>query len=387
MNKKKIVFISYHNWETKRQGGFHKLAEGALERGLNAVFFSFSRPYYSIFKKNERLNSSVFFNLIRGQSFNIDGSEIVNVTFPTLDLPIIIDRFLPKLFSVFLRTNSFQSFKNFKEKYLSNTDYFVIESNESVLLFDKLKKHFPNSLFIYRPSDPIVTQTNNYLVDFERKIIENSDWNFIVNDQGAAIYKKNFVLGNNYSILPNGVDTELYTKSYPIPNILRKRSNILYVGARDIEWELILFASKKLTDRNFIVITPSLPPIKILKQYKCQENIEFINGILPNEVPQYVTNCDIIMVPNPRERYKKMPWGITAKYYQAMVANKPIVAFHDTSELMNYGIKCTYSYYDFVEEIKNIDFNKEYKYNHDFLDWIEVKNKFYIKLEQLSLEK
>jgi hypothetical protein len=39
----KIVFLTYHNWESKRQGGFHKLAEGACERRFETVFFSFPK--------------------------------------------------------------------------------------------------------------------------------------------------------------------------------------------------------------------------------------------------------------------------------------------------------------------------------------------------------
>lgn len=47
----KITFITYHNWETKRHGGFHAFAEYTCRLGIETMFFSFSRPYYIRWKK------------------------------------------------------------------------------------------------------------------------------------------------------------------------------------------------------------------------------------------------------------------------------------------------------------------------------------------------
>ena len=55
----KITFITTHNWDTKRQGGFHKFAEATAAAGIETVFFSFPRPYYGLFMKREQLNPQI----------------------------------------------------------------------------------------------------------------------------------------------------------------------------------------------------------------------------------------------------------------------------------------------------------------------------------------
>ena len=47
---KQIVFITTHNWQTKRLGGFHKFAEATAAKGMETIFFSFPRPYYGYYE-------------------------------------------------------------------------------------------------------------------------------------------------------------------------------------------------------------------------------------------------------------------------------------------------------------------------------------------------
>ena len=116
-----------------------------------------------------------------------------------------------------------------------------------------------------------------------------------------------------------------------------------------------------------------------------RRNINSISGISPSEVPSYVTNASVIIIPYPQEIYKTKPWGVTAKYYQAMAANKPIIAFHDTPALAAYGIHCTYDYDSFLEKLKCIDFSKTAEYEFDFKgkDWSTITDSFFKKIESL----
>ena len=68
----KIVFITSHNWDTRRQGGFHKLAEAACRAGLETVFFSFPRPYYGLLLKREQLNAEVIKKLSAGARYELE---------------------------------------------------------------------------------------------------------------------------------------------------------------------------------------------------------------------------------------------------------------------------------------------------------------------------
>ncbi|WP_373943590.1 hypothetical protein [Polaribacter sejongensis] len=201
----------------KDRGGFHKFAEYTSKIGVETVFFSFARPYYSLFKKTERLNKKVLFELTKGKEYKVGSNSLLNITFPTLALPGPLRKFIPESLDVFLQRFSFKSFNKFSSKYLANSNYFIFESNESLLLFDKIKKKFPDSKLIYRPSDPILTETsNNYLGKLEKKVICKADLVLIVNKEGLDLYRKaiaDFDSIVKYKLLSNGVDLESYKKN------------------------------------------------------------------------------------------------------------------------------------------------------------------------------
>lgn len=388
----KITFISFHNWETNRQGGFHKFAESCAMAGMDVVFFSFSRPYYTFYKKDERRNFSVIRRLCRGVAYNIVNSNvpIKNFTWPTFQLPYRLQMFLPDCINDWLNTHSFVPFDRIEKEHLCNTDIFVLESCEAVELFDILKRYNPESKFIYRPSDPLVALHNSKyyrnIINKEWNVLQKSDLTFLVNEEGLKLYRThypNFDSLVKYKILSNGVDFSKYRMNYVKPQLLQLPNTILYVGAREIEWDLVLYAAERTPDCNYIVVCPEKPPIHFVKTPL--KNVFFVNGIPSDEVPSWVTNCDLVMVPNPKGWYKTWPWGITAKYYQAMSAGKKIVAFEDTESLKKYGVLVSYTYDDFVMSVKNAMnlCNSQLSYDIQDKDWKFITQRFVSEIKYL----
>lgn len=388
----KIVFVTFHNWETKRIGGFHRLAENAAKLGHEVVFFSFQRPYYIYFKNEERLNKNVLKKLIKGVEYNVEGHKILNITWSTFRLPQPFYKYCPSIINKWLNTHSVINFKRFNERYLSNTDVFVFESSAGEEIFDMIRELNPNSILTYRPSDPrMIDGASLDTVELEKHIITNSDYVFIVNKAGYEIYKRNiedFDTKVKYSILPNGVDTHKFKQKYDCPELLTKKNTALYVGARVIEWNLIIKAAKCCNDINFIIICPEIPNPKIQSIINSMTNLYYVPGISPDDVPKWVTNCNIYIVPNPTGWYKIKPWGITAKYYQAMAAKKAIVAYEDTDELANYGVFVSHNYDDFINDLKKaIMIKREINYNYNLNDWEVISTIFINKLNSLCLKK
>lgn len=421
----KIVFITTHNWETKRLGGFHKFAEVSALAGSDVVFFSFPRPYYGYFLHREQINKDVINRLKKGVTYNIEkqtddtstGSDeahfvgkILNVTFPTFRLPDFVGKILPDALMNFLLTHSFVSFEKFASLFLQNTDCFVFESCEGVALLPKIKKCFPQAKIVYRPSDPMVYDSVPDRVKMlERQMLYAADINLIVNDEGVAAYKKaitDFDARVNYKVLSNGIDIESYKRKYDVPKLLQKPNTILYVGAWAVEWNLIFSAARELPYCNFIVVCPNYPSDEIQTQVQAASNVEYVPGILPKDVPAWITNCSVVMVPYVTDFYKGRPLGITAKYYQAMAAGKPIVAYSDTPKLADVGVAVTYTYEDFICKVR--DFitaaadaacddgtdQKAYEYNFDLKgrEWKTVTEKFFDEIKnivnmQLTTEK
>lgn len=371
----KITFVTYHNWDTKRQGGFHKFAEAAALAGHEVVFFSYPRPYYICFKHNERLNGTVLRLLKKGTKYDVGpDASLVNCTWPTLSVPGPLRRFIPQIIVDSLEEKSLSPFRSFCEKFIIGTDCFVLES-VGLSLYDKLKSHFPNAKFVYRPSDPVMIPTaSTKLIALEKNILLECDKALIVNRKGVELYRKNipdFEKKVNYEIISNGVDSAAYKLKYECPEELNRQNTALYMGAYPPNMDVVFYAAERLEYVNFIIVCPEPLLEKDYLKLNNFKNIIYVPGVSPSNVPAWITNANLIIVPKPENVYKYKPWGILAKHYQAMVACKPIVTYHDTEELIKYGISVTYSKDDFTNSIsKHIhDGSVCYNFDSDNMDW------------------
>lgn len=381
---KKIVFITTHNWDTKRQGGFHKFAEATALAGIETVFFSFPRPYYGYLMKREQLNPQIIKTLKKGVRYEVGQGAVLNVTFPTLRLPDAAGRFLPDGLMNFLLKKSLGSFRSFAKKFLAEADCFVFESCEGVAFVDKIRALFPQARIIYRPSDPLVyASVPERVRALERHILYTADLSLIVNQEGVEAYRASvpdFDQKVRYQVLSNGIDLASYKKSYPVPAQLEKKQSVLYVGAWEVEWPLLFEAAQKLPECNFVVVCPNYPADKVLNQVEAVENLTYVPGIKPDQVPAWITNCSVVMVPYVTDFYKDRPLGITAKYYQAMAAGKPIVAYCDTPKLADVGVTVTYCYEDFITAIQQAlaKGSQQYQFDLQGREWSEICRRFVV---------
>ncbi|QQO09801.1 glycosyltransferase [Breznakiella homolactica] len=340
----------------------------------------------------KKLKKGVSYKIIQSQdNYSVDTksttdtastASILNITLPTFRLPDAAGKLLPDfLMNFFLRT-SLQSFNRFSRKFLAGTDCFVFESCEGIALIDKIKKRFPGAKIVYRPSDPMVYGgVPERVKKLERIMLFAADLVLLVNEEGLSAYRKElpeFDCRVSYKILSNGIDIESYKKSYPVPDILRRNNTILYVGAWGVEWELLFRAADATPDFNYIVVCPNYPPKQIKKKSLQYKNLLYVPGIPPAEVPAWITNCSVVMVPYETGFYEDRPLGITAKYYQAMAAGKPIVAYHDTPKLAESGVCVTYSYDDFIAAVKvaAAEHTKNYSFNLEGREWKAITERF-----------
>lgn len=386
---KKITFITGHNWKSNRLGGFHKFAEAACENGIETVFFSFPRPYYSYFQHQELYNKKTIKELQKGLTYDVGKSKLHNVTISTLKLPNSANRiFSDEMMNAFERF-SFSSFKKFSKKWLSGTDVFVFESCDGMIYLKKLKKMFPDAKFIYRPSDPLMYDgALSRYVKNETEMVMGADLNIIVNKEGLDLYSRkipDFQTKAKYTLLSNGVDIDSYEKTYEKPELLNKENTVLYVGAWEVEWPLLFKAAETNPEFNYIVVCPNFPAEEIQEKVKSFPNLFYVPGIKPEEVPAWITNCNVVMVPYVTDFYKNRPLGITAKYYQAMASHKPIVAYCDTPKLTEAGAVVTYSYDDFIKAVQNAvkQKNADYEFNLDDRKWSSITRKFFELIEKI----
>ena len=256
-----------------------------------------------------------------------------------------------------------------------------------MIFIDNLKKMFPDAKMVYRPSDPLMYDgALSRYVKNESHLMKTVDFNIIVNNEGLDLYRRkieNFENTIKYTVLSNGVDIESYEKIYDCPEILKKPNTILYVGAWEVEWNLLFEAANANADFNYVVVCPNFPSGEIQEKVKTYKNLFYVPGIPPAEVPAWITNCSVVMVPYVTDFYKNRPLGITAKYYQAMAAHKPIVSYCDTPKLADVGVSVVYSYADFISAVRNAVQQKTCSYTFDLSNrrWENITARF---LEILS---
>lgn len=377
MKIKKITFITYHNWKTKRHGGFHQFAEYTCQQGIDTLFFSFSRPYYIAFKKEERQNFEVLQLLIRGCRYNVGGNNLLNFTWPTMALPGFLRRYIPSKINKWLMCHSFIPFKAIVNKWLKGTDCFVFESCDAVFLADLIKKYFPIAQIVYRPSDPLVDFSNEkYEINAEKHLISLADKILLVNEESLSVYKEKYpelFVPNKYYVVSNGVSITNYLKKYDCPEVLKNGLTALYIGAFSVDWALMIQAAQQLPQITFVIITPHLLGHSLQEKIRRFSNLIYIPGIAPTEVPMWITNANIIIQPFCDEmcHFDKKCLGLTAKNYKAIAAKKPIVTYKIPMHLSKYGLITTDTYEDFINAVSEniLKGDIEYNININDKDW------------------
>lgn len=386
---KKITFITAHNWQSKRLGGFHKFAEAACENGIETVFFSFPRPYYALFMKSELFNKKAIKSLQKGIDYTVGKSILHNITYVTLRLPNFFGKFLGDSIMNKLLCFSFVPFKKFAKKWLDGTDIFVFESADGIAFIDKLKKMYPNSKFVYRPSDVIMYDGSlPRFANLERNVLVKADLSVFVHPGYEGFYSArvpDFYNKVKFVTISNGVDIEPFEQKYPAPAPLQKSNTALYIGAWPVDWNLIFNCSVKLPDYNFVIVCPNKPSNDILAKLSEYKNVEYIPGIMPNKIPQWMTNCDVFIVPYDKKVRTNRGLGVTAKYYQAMAAQRPIIAYNEIQAVGDVGIPLSYTEEEFSAKLKAAmgTAPKKYDYNLEERRWSFVKAQFINTMKQL----
>lgn len=96
-------------------------------------------------------------------------------------------------------------------------------------------------------------------------------------------------------------------------------------------------------------------------------------------VPCFIANSDVVIIPYPNMKGRMKTLGVIAKFYQAMAANKPIIAYNYSDVVEEFGVIVAHDYDSFVLELSKAMSNKNkvyYKIDLDTKDWNFVTSKF-----------
>ncbi|PQJ28059.1 glycosyltransferase [Rubritalea profundi] len=380
--RESVLIVSFHDWKSKRLAGFHKIGESLLEAGYDVGFAAHSRPLYAAFLNKDEINCFKNWKaLMGGKHFKWMENELVNFTALNIEIPGFLRKGLMAKFNMKMKLLSNVLLAKKCKRMFPAPKCVIIESGTSVCAFSALKKRYPNTPFIYRPSDPCIgaLRKDPFLIAAERKIVQLADKVLLVNELGRELYMKNgYDLDTSRTfILPNGIDIESFREKCQCPKELLSKPSACYLGGHVPNWRAIFALAELDNDLNVVVICPEKLTAELTVTVNNYSNITYIEGVDPERVPEYITNTEVVMIPYP-DGWSERPLGMHGKVMQAMCANKPIVGLNLDVSLREEGVYVTDSVERFAQAVCELKDSEPVQYAYDFSerDWAHFKKTF-----------
>ena len=332
MNKILMAENSIITGNVSRVGG-HQYSRLFSQKGIDTFYLSPPVSLFHLFNFQNKKHTLNRFKVWAKGGIKINNylEEYVPFSFfPLKNLPLMKNQF----FIDNTLNYTLPDIKNIlRKKGFLNVDILLI----SELYLYQLAEFVNYKLLIYRKTDDY-QYFKGYpksLLKKEKELINKADIVFVT----AKKIKKDLELSYNKKIhyLPNGVESARFTSqniSFPdeFKNIPKPR--IIYIGTISswFDKDLIKFCAFQNPKLNFIVIGPSSINMSDLKSYK---NIYILGGIPYDEVPSYLINSDVGIIPL---RIDNLSRSINpVKLYEYLAAGLPVVSsfFEDLKELQD----------------------------------------------------
>lgn len=247
--KKRVIFISWHYFNSKRKAGFHFLADAFWQMGWEVIFITAPislmswlckdcRFEYPIFKESNKLikikkRMWSYVLLTPWQPTNIKNNGILNA----LAVPL------------------YNKYKNINlgilNDLLKKTSLVIFESTEAILLYERFKEINDRAFYIYRVSDDLeLHRCHPVVLETEQRIAPQFD---LISTPSSYIYKK-FSRYPNSKLHYHGIRKDLFDKEYKNP--YSGSSNAVFVGNSLFDINFIYYASELFPNWKFHILGP-----------------------------------------------------------------------------------------------------------------------------------
>lgn len=156
---------------------------------------------------------------------------------------------------------------------------------------------------------------NNYEI-----ISKKSDYIFTVSKDLLNLFPR----AKNKEWIPNGVDLSHFEKKADKTIIHTGHPIIGYVGTieKRLDFELIKYLSLKNPEKSIVLVGPVWKNVQVDK-LKSQNNIHFLGRKSYSELPYYMNEFDVSIIPHKVDKYTKSMNPL--KLYEYLACGKPIV--------------------------------------------------------------
>jgi 2-beta-glucuronyltransferase len=359
---KKILLLSGHLFESKRNANFHHIANACANNGNEVTFCTVPNSINTLITQKHNIKNrimSYFYALYPKKVGNINVTSYISLAYPVnkiFNLNSLLLWFFNHGYSTIL-----------KEKY----DVVIIENGIPLLLFDKLKQLNTNAKFTYRVSDPVKKDMGwPEFLELENRIIDKFD---LISTPASLITKKLLKQYPSCNIQTHyhGIDIDYFTQDFnnPYEKYSNLQKHFIFVGASKLDELFINIASNISENYIFHVIGPFEENIK-------KDNVIYYGEIRYEETIKYIKNADICLQTLIKFPYCEI-YERTLKYTQYSFFKKAILAPY----YMKLKDKNVFNY-DTTEESINFAISKALASNLETLDnsWIKTWNEIAIEL-------
>jgi glycosyltransferase involved in cell wall biosynthesis len=318
---KKILIAAANHWSSPYQVGSHHYARVFAKNGWKVLFVSDSiSPFHFLSRNNLELKDR--YGIYKG-NFKTECENIITY----VPMALITPNERPVFKSGFVA-------KNWHKMTVPDVTKFAVKSGfgeVDILWFDSLSQHFwldgiKHKKSILRISDRMdaFKKVNKNLKNFENDLLKRTDL-IIYSANSLKSYVDEFK--EKAFHVPNGVGVENFTNSErSIPDDLESipKPRAIYIGAID-EWfdvELLLSVAGILKEVSFVLIGNPKINISILKN---EPNIYFLGRRNYTDIPKYLYNCDVGIIPF-NKNHPIVNSVNPIKLYEYMVCGLPVVA-------------------------------------------------------------
>lgn len=241
MSEAPYLFISRHDFRTKRKANVHFIARELSKLGKTR-FLSSSFSLLSKIKKDQRLSLWNRSNEVE----NFEGIECYlwkTFTHP-IKTPSAVDFMMDKYFSAYAK-----NIPSIVRQWFLETQTFVLESGGPEIFFRTIKAINPSAKVIYICSDPLsAIGTPSYV---KRELL-----NFYAEYDGirvpSRILAKEFPLSKKVYYVPHGIDMDVVATNNVSP--YSPGQNIVSVGNMLFDNSFFISAANEFPNVNFHII-------------------------------------------------------------------------------------------------------------------------------------
>jgi 2-beta-glucuronyltransferase len=277
---KRAVLFTGHYYGSKRKAGFHWIAESLLRKGWEVLFFTAPLSYFSILRRDYRLQYPIFGE--RGKLIEFDKRLSSYVWFTPWHPVNYRLSFLNNLSrKLFVRYGDFSLGE--AKSFIENSSLFIFESNPVLFLVERIKRLCPEARMVYRVSDDLrLLHPHPALIELEQRLTPLFDLISVPSQHVFNLFKGQ----SNLKLQLHGIRKDLYDKPYPNPYRDTEGPNLIFIGQAHFDYNFLEQARRIFPDWHFHLIGP-------ISKVSKSGNVHVYGEMSFEDTIPYIKNADI----------------------------------------------------------------------------------------------